>query len=373
MRTTFIILLTAALMSFTPKERNYVIKGSIVNVTDDNTISLSFFDPRLHAFVEQSSTVIIDSLFEFKGKLYSPTYARLNLPNDIKIPILLDNDTISIIGDLSQKKSITLKGNKENEKLNDQRILLLDLTDKLDNYTKEHTATFNEAKEKKDIVTQKKITKMYLELAKPYTAILNKYISEDTTFTAATALYNKIKIDDISYTKAQEHFNRLPNDIQHSNLGQAILDMINMNKSVDRIKEGDNAINATGKDTTGKQITLLDKKNTITIIHFWASWALSSRLMSDELNILYKNYKKNGLNIISVSLDKNRNDWVEAIKEDKMIWKHISNLQYWDEPIAKNFKIKSIPSLIIVNNKGVIIGLYNNTDEIENLLKEFYK
>lgn len=373
MRTTFIILFTVALMSFNPKERNYVIKGSIVNVTDDNSISLSFFDPRSHAFIEQSSTVIIDSIFEFKGKLYSPTYACLNLPNYIKIPILLDNDTISIIGDLSQKKSITLKGNKENEKLNDQRIFLIDLTDKLDNYTKEHSATFNEAKEKKDIVTQKKISKMYLELAKPYTALLNKYISEDTTFTAAIALYDKIDTNTITYTKAQEHYNILPKDIQHSNLGQAILDRINMYKSVGKIKEGDNAINALGKDTTGKQITLLDKNNTITIIHFWASWALPSRLMSDELNILYKNYKKNGLNIISVSLDKNRNDWVEAIKEDKMIWKHISNLQYWKEPIAKNFKIQSLPSLFIVDNKGVIIALPNNTNEIENLLKELYK
>jgi hypothetical protein len=49
---------------------------------------------------------------------------------------------------------------------------------------------------------------------------------------------------------------------------------------------------------------------------------------------IYKELHSQGLNIIGVSLDKDADKWKEAIAKDKLTWNHVSNLKFWDEPIA---------------------------------------
>ncbi|HBC04062.1 MAG TPA: peroxiredoxin, partial [Aequorivita sp.] len=53
-----------------------------------------------------------------------------------------------------------------------------------------------------------------------------------------------------------------------------------------------------------------------------------------------------GLNIISVSLDKEgqKDKWLQAIQDDKMDWYHVSNLQFWQDPIAQQYSVRSIPA-----------------------------
>jgi hypothetical protein len=49
---------------------------------------------------------------------------------------------------------------------------------------------------------------------------------------------------------------------------------------------------------------------------------------------IYKDLHSEGLNIVGVSLDKDAAKWKEAIAKDKLTWTHVSNLKFWDEPIA---------------------------------------
>lgn len=62
------------------------------------------------------------------------------------------------------------------------------------------------------------------------------------------------------------------------------------------------------------------------------------------------------MNIIGVSLDKDATKWKQAIAKDKLTWNHVSNLMYWDEPIAKLYGIESIPSTFVLDAKGNIVA-----------------
>ena len=94
----------------------------------------------------------------------------------------------------------------------------------------------------------------------------------------------------------------------------------------------------------------------VTIIDFWASWCGPCRGENPNVVALYKEMHAKGLNIIGVSLDKDAAKWKEAIAKDGLVWPQISNLKFWDEPIAKQYNVESIPATFILDAKGVIVA-----------------
>ena len=96
-------------------------------------------------------------------------------------------------------------------------------------------------------------------------------------------------------------------------------------------------------------------KGKVTIIEFWASWCKPCRVENPNLVRLYKEMHSKGLEIVGVSLDRNRSSWLRAIDDDGLIWNHVSNLKFWQDPIAKLYNIRAIPASFIIDKEGRII------------------
>ena len=62
-----------------------------------------------------------------------------------------------------------------------------------------------------------------------------------------------------------------------------------------------------------------------------------------------------GLEIVGVSLDRTKASWLRAIDDDGLIWNHVSNLKFWQDPIAKLYNIRAIPASFIIDQEGRII------------------
>jgi len=71
---------------------------------------------------------------------------------------------------------------------------------------------------------------------------------------------------------------------------------------------------------------------------------------------LYKEFHSKGLNIIGVSLDKDAAKWKEAIAKDKLIWTQVSHLKFWEEPIAIQYEVQSIPTSFVLDASGKVIA-----------------
>ncbi len=108
---------------------------------------------------------------------------------------------------------------------------------------------------------------------------------------------------------------------------------------------------------SGEMLALNDVLGKYTIIDFWASWCRPCRIENPNVVKVYNQYHDKGLNIISVSLDKEnqRERWLKAIKDDKMDWYHVSNLKFWNDPIAKMYNVRSIPATFLLDEEGNII------------------
>lgn len=132
-------------------------------------------------------------------------------------------------------------------------------------------------------------------------------------------------------------------------------------------------INFTMNDIEGKTISVKDEftKHTITVIDFWASWCGPCRQEMPNLVKTYKKYKDKGLGIIGVSLDEDREQWKNAIKEMNMSWLQLSDLQGWDNSAAQMYGIQSIPFTIIVDNNGSVINAGLRGIDLENFIHNY--
>ena len=146
-----------------------------------------------------------------------------------------------------------------------------------------------------------------------------------------------------------------------------------------KIKVGMKAPELAFPNPDGKTIKLSElNKGRYVLIDFWASWCGPCRHSNPGLVNLYKEYSakkfkgaKNGFTVLNVSLDKDKNAWVNAIKQDGLFWpNHISDLGYWNSAAAAAYGIQFIPQAILVDPKGNIAGMYPTGEAAEGDLRK---
>jgi thiol-disulfide isomerase/thioredoxin len=135
---------------------------------------------------------------------------------------------------------------------------------------------------------------------------------------------------------------------------------------------GSPALDFTQNDTAGNPVKFSEiyQNNKLTMIDFWASWCGPCRRFNPTLTGLFNKYKDKGLTIISVSLDKDKEQWLKAIEKDKLDWIHVSDLNYWNNEVAKMYNIRFIPNNYFVNAEGKIIGNAVSEEEIDEFISK---
>ena len=147
-------------------------------------------------------------------------------------------------------------------------------------------------------------------------------------------------------------------------IGQKVNTFIALKEREESISIGRKAPDFTSVDTNGKLVSLEAIKGKVTIIDFWAAWCGPCRRENPNLVRIYEKYHDKGLEIIGVSLDKDADKWKEAIAKDNLTWAHVSNLKFWEDPIAKQYNVQAIPATFILDANGIIVAKDLRGDEL---------
>lgn len=129
----------------------------------------------------------------------------------------------------------------------------------------------------------------------------------------------------------------------------------------------------------GKTLKLSEINNKrVILLDFWASWCGPCRMSNPGLVQFYNKYNKkkfknakNGFTVVSVSLDKAKDPWMQAIKKDNLIWPyHMSDLGGWQSQAAAIYGVQFVPQCFLIDGDGIIIGKYNRAEDCEQDLEK---
>ena len=176
---------------------------------------------------------------------------------------------------------------------------------------------------------------------------------------------------EIELEKAEEIYNKF------SDLVKLTSSSINIKQGLDFLNEskkesptvGFLAPDFSGPDLNGNIIEFSDVKSKVIFLDFWASWCAPCRVENPSLVSLNSKYNTDEFQVVGISLDRDKESWENAIKEDGLKkWIHISHVKFWNEPIAKLYNITKMPTSFVLNSEKKIIGMDVKGSDLEKII-----
>lgn len=188
------------------------------------------------------------------------------------------------------------------------------------------------------------------------------------------ALISARMLYEVSGTWGQEatayYFKMFPKEIQKSAFGKRILSFLN-NDNIPQMGEKYADFKLAAPDGENQKFSELRRK--VTLLQFWASTCEPSKMQNRELRKLYRKYNSEGLEIIAVSRDTDKTEWIKAIEKDNLKWLHLSSLEGWEGPVFTNYGIRKTPSNYLIDSKGKVVGRNLRDDALRENIERFLK
>lgn len=355
-------LLLLALAGCQPK--GYNIVGE-VKEGDFDSVQVVLCERINRVWHNLDSTVIVNGKFELKGAVDSVRIMNLffkgqDTETNRMEPFIFENGTIFVKVDSAR---ISVTGTKQN--------------DAFDIYKKERQAYIDDidAEYERFMKLPDSLKTQEKEEAADsvITAVLNKMTEKNVDYsmrTVNTILGNYIftsSFYDFTIEQKEALFAKMSEETKSI---PRIAELIAATEVAKKTSVGQPYIDieaATPQDGTLKLSDLVGKTDYL-LVDFWASWCGPCIRTFPELTAFYQQYKGDKFEILGVSLDSEKQSWLDAIAKHKLAWPHISDLKYWDSQGAKLYAVNSIPSTVLIDKEGKIVGRNMKLNEIENLL-----
>ncbi|WP_456441271.1 redoxin domain-containing protein [Psychroserpens sp.] len=325
------------------------------------------------------TAIVMNEKFVFDGKTVSPEMLNLRI-NSVKgvIPLIIENAEITVTVNKDNMTGSKVEGSKANSALN----LYNEKSSEL-NAKRFKIGGQLRAIQKKDINTNtSELQAAMVDISKQIEDFPYEFISKnkDNVF-SVIQLQQLSKTKTADFSKIESTLNSLSEEQQNSVAANTLKNQIQIKKlekaAVGATEIGRIAPPFTAPTPDGKQLALNDVKGKLTLIDFWASWCKPCRRENPNVVKVYNKYHSKGLEIISVSLDGSRNQkdpkaaWMKAIEDDKLTWSHVSNLNYFNDPVAKAYNIRSIPATFLLDKDGKIVAKNLRGDALEKKVAEY--
>jgi len=376
---------------------HFTLNGKIDSISSGSAV-LSYKTFIDNQFKERKYTSEIkEGHFQFEGELKEPINAELNI-GKIRIILYIEPAKMELYIPTINPEKYVLKGSKvqndeekyllDSKELNDMGGQLYEQTEKINQQIKNTPETDPNYKK---LIEEHKLTLLRKDSA--FSALVTRRInyikSHPNSFHSVVDQSFKmlLRMQVITCDSVRILFNNMVKSVRLSTAGRET-DIFIKAKEKGNVAKGRVAPDFNTPDMNGKMIKLSDfRGKSYVLLDFWASWCVPCVKSIPHLKTLYTKYHDKGFEIISITKDASRKDWVNAIrKHDIDRWYQISTVQNIEKAsqgfidpnnISEKYPTDAVPLYILIDKAGKIIGIWNNGSEEnereqDNMLKEIF-
>jgi len=139
-----------------------------------------------------------------------------------------------------------------------------------------------------------------------------------------------------------------------------------------KLQVGNTPPDFTLPNSKGRSVSFssIAEDNELTLILFWASFCHKCEREIPEIKSVYEEYKSKGFEILAVSVDTDKDEWINGIESHGAEWVNVSDLKGWRSPVSKDFRVSSTPVMFIVNREREIVARPDNVSELKQVLSK---
>jgi thiol-disulfide isomerase/thioredoxin len=377
------LMVMGALYSFQHAATKYTLTGEFKELADGTKMEL--VPAGTHKNEKPiAETVVKNGKFVFTGSVASPRifFVKIGGEDFSMFRVMVENAAINVTGKVTEKEVRGTKSHQFNDlkvtgsKAHDEFLRKTSLRNRLSvlydayhNNNKEVIGQLDSARAKKDTTLQKQIiaSDAYRKFAKEEGEFF-KTVQDSIN---GLILANKdswwgpfLMLDQMSYFTPEQKtiFEQFSKEAKESYYGKVVQADLYPKSYV-----GLKAPSLAFVDSLQKPVSFasLAKGKKYVVIDFWASWCNPCRKAIPALKTFYSEASHNGVEIISVSIDKKKEDWVKANTQEALPWH-----SFLDRAgLADAYNVKAIPAMFLLDGNGKVVAENVSLEDIKAKIK----
>ena len=376
-RFVWIIVIAVFAINSCKEHQGYTIKGDI---TGANRLKVVLYKITPDSIpVKIDSCIIRKGKFELKGIVEFPEYCAIYVGDNGPLLLFVENREIEIVFNLKNMQESKVKGSREtdlfvefNNKMADfaninSKHHFIDFIDSIPNFRDSIPILLDiNDSIKQELVNTEPIQQQHVgfdSIQQQQIAYMKLFTEENLNTIVTAFIVDRQLSYHLQPNELESYINSFDEVNSNSLWVQSIIKRYEIAK---QIEIGQQFVDLRMSTPNGGEIAISDYvgKEKYVLIYFWASWCGQSRKANPELVKLYNKYKEKELEIIGVSLDKNRENWTKAIETDELTWLQMSDLGYLQSEAVMLYQVHTLPYTVLLDKEGKILAKGIKIDEI---------
>jgi len=353
----FTVIAILLFVSCTQKKNHFIINGEIKGAENQSIQlqKLSYTD----MLIIDSAKADDKGVFQLKGEFVEEGAYAIQIADE-SIIFIIDNSTISIKGSLNQIHDLEFKGSEGSKNLAEYNKKIDSLGQQImaANQAREELMLSDDADNADYETIDNHISELYDSLRDYAKTVAKESKTQSVSIIAASNFFN----DPNEMEFLKEFNNSIDTRFSRNEFGKEFSKLLSekeieyLQKHQNDIKVGQKAPDFTLPQEDGNPISLSDYKGQYVLIDFWASWCTPCRKENPNVVKSYNEFKDKNFTVFGVSIDEDKNAWIEAVKNDQLVWKQVIDTDGWKSKVAELYNVQAIPANFLVDPEGTVIA-----------------